>query len=210
MTAAVLAQVPRQSAILTAVAMLHVGVFIIVAGDKVTRLLDTEPIPPIVYPMPRVPDVERPVRPAVPEPAEYVPETVPRPEDHIPRITHVMPRTGNHVEVGAGTASSGYATSSGQYLPPTLDMRDSRISALIDSCYPPSARRLGNEGRAQVKLVIDAEGRATSWSLDSGTGFFRLDSAVDCVVGRLKFQPARRDGRAVVAELGQAIVFRLN
>jgi hypothetical protein len=73
-------------------------------------------------------------------------------------------------------------------------MHDSRLSALIHACYAASARRLGNEGRAQVYLAVDAAGRAAIWWLDAGTGFSRLDSAVDYGVGRLKFQSARRKG----------------
>ncbi len=141
MTAAVLAQAPRQSAILAAVAMLHVGVFILVAGDKVTRVLDIEPMPPIIDALPPAPEVERPVRPTVPEPVEYVPDTVPRPEEHIPRIAEQMLPTGNRGEIGAGTASSGPATPSGQTTSRRACMRDSRLSALIDTCYPSSARR---------------------------------------------------------------------
>lgn len=117
---------------------------------------------------------------------------------------------GTGVESGAGTAHSGAATTGGDNQPPALDMHDSRLAALIDACHPASARRLGNEERAQVYLAVAAAGRAASWSLEAGTGFSRLDSAVDCVVGRLKFQPARRKGRAVAADVRQTFVFRLN
>lgn len=210
MTAAILAQAPRQSAILSAAVMLHVGVFIVVAGDKVTRQVEEYWIPPVVDVQLPPPEPEPQIQTDVLDPMDFVPEQVPMPEGLIPPITEAMPPTGTGVPDSAGTASSGSATPAGLYEPPTLDMRDSRLLALIDSCYPSTARRLGNEGRAQVNLVIDAEGRASSWSLAAGTGFSRLDSAVDCVVRRLKFQPARRDGHAVVAEVRQSIVFRLN
>lgn len=209
MTAAALAQAPRQSLILAAVTMLHVGVFIIVAGDKLPLLPVFEPMPPVIEVRPP-PAPDGPLRPAVPDPADYVPETVERPVVHIPQIMEDIVPSATGVEAGAGTASSGSAAPGGLYQPPALDTRDFRLAALVDACYPSSARRLGNEGRAQVNLVIDAAGRAKSWSLQAGTGFSRLDSAVDCVVGRLKFQPARRDGRAVAAEVRQTIVFRLN
>jgi TonB family protein len=117
---------------------------------------------------------------------------------------------GTGVESGAGTAQSGAAMTGGDNQPPALDMHDSRLSALVDACCPASARRPGNEGRARVYLAVDAAGRAASWSLEAGTGFSRLDSAVDCVVGRPELQPARRKGRAVAADVRQTIVFRLN
>ena len=61
-----------------------------------------------------------------------------------------------------------------------------------------------------VSIVIDTEGRASSWAQAQGTGSSRLDAALECVVRRLQFHPGRRDGRAVVAEVQLPIVFRLN
>jgi hypothetical protein len=158
MTAAALAQAPRQSLILAAVTMLHIGVFIVVAGDRLPRLPVFEPIPPVIDVRPP-PAPDQPLHPAVPDPADYLPETVERPVVHIPQITEDIVPSATGVEAGAGTASSGSAAPGGLYQPPTLDMRDFRLAALVDACYPSSARRLGNQGRAQVNLVIDAAGR---------------------------------------------------
>ena len=47
MTAAILARAPRQSAILAAVAALHVGAFILVAAGMLPRLIETPPTQPI-------------------------------------------------------------------------------------------------------------------------------------------------------------------
>jgi protein TonB len=88
-------------------------------------------------------------------------------------------------------------------------MRGDRLAALIATCYPSAARRRGEEGRARVRIVVGANGRASSWALAEGTGISRLDSALDCVVRRLQFEPGHRDGRAVDAEVQLPIVFRL-
>ncbi len=209
MTTAVLAQAPRQSAILAAVALLHVAILIVVANDRVTgpRVVM---LPPPLYVLPNPSEPLKRAVPVLPEPGEYSPEPVAQPALVLPSIREEVAPIETFAGDADGTASSVIGSPVGHYRPPTLDMRDSRLSALIDTCYPSSARRLGNEGRAQVDIVIDAEGRAASWSLLAGTGYLRHDAAVDCVVGRLRFQPARRDGRAVAAEVRQSIVFRLN
>lgn len=89
-------------------------------------------------------------------------------------------------------------------------MRDSRLAALVDACYPSAARRNGEEGRAVARIVIDTDGRAASWTKMPGSGFPRPDAALGCVIRRLHFLPGRREGRAIVAELQLPIVFQLD
>ena len=84
------------------------------------------------------------------------------------------------------------------------------MQSLIDSCYPVASRRLSEEGRVVASVVIGADGRPATWSVDEGSGFPRLDAAMDCVLRRLEFVAGRRDGRAVDATVRVPIVFRLN
>jgi protein TonB len=87
---------------------------------------------------------------------------------------------------------------------------DRRVQSLIDSCFPAAARRLSEEGLVVARVVIGADGRALSWVVDQGSGFPRLDAAMDCVLRRLEFVAGRRDGRAVEATARLPIVFRLH
>jgi protein TonB len=84
------------------------------------------------------------------------------------------------------------------------------VQSLIDGCYPAASRRLSEEGRVVARVVIGADGRALSWAVDQGSGFPRLDAAMDCVLRRLEFVAGRRDGRAVEAMARLPIVFRLH
>ena len=81
---------------------------------------------------------------------------------------------------------------------------------MINACYPAGARRAGEEGRVTVRVVIGAGGPASTWNVEHGSGFPRLDAAVGCVIRRLEFLPGRRDGRAVDATVMLPIVFRLD
>src|SRR5262245_56592855 len=94
--------------------------------------------------------------------------------------------------------------------PPSLRTRGSRVQSLIDSCYPGASRRLLEEGRVVASVVIGTDGRAAAWAVDEGSGFPRLDAAMDCVLRRLEFVAGRRDGRAVEATARVPIVFRLD
>jgi protein TonB len=111
---------------------------------------------------------------------------------------------------GAGQAGDGFAMPEPIEIPPALRMRDSRLTALIDACYPATARRLGQEGRVVVRLAIDAGGRASSRAIEQSSGCPGLDAAAECVVRRLDFVPGRRDGRAVLAVVLLPIAFRLD
>lgn len=208
MTAAILARAPRQSAILAAVVALHFGAFILVAAGMLPRLIEVPATQPIeIVPVPPLKPVPRP-DPVVPNPGQFVPALATLPDIAIPAIPDEVPSVAYGSGPAPGTAGSGLPSS--DYRPPALAMRNSRLASLIDDCYPSAARRLGEEGRAVVNIVIDAEGRAAAWAQAQGTGSSRLDAALECVVRRLHFQPGRRDGRAVVAEVQLPIVFRLN
>jgi protein TonB len=96
------------------------------------------------------------------------------------------------------------------YVAASLRTRRDRLDALIDSCYPAAARRGNEEGRAVAHVVLGAQGAVASWSVAESSGFPRLDAAMDCVIRRLAFEPARRDGAAVASEVRLPIVFRLD
>ena len=61
-----------------------------------------------------------------------------------------------------------------------------------------------------ARIVIDATGQVTAWTVERSSGFPRLDAALECVIRRLEFVPGRRDGRAVEATVMLPIVFRLD
>jgi protein TonB len=81
---------------------------------------------------------------------------------------------------------------------------------LIAACYPSASRRHGEEGRVIVRVVIDAVGRPSDSRVERSSGFTRLDRVADCVVRRLEFVPARRDGRALEATVLLPVMFRLD
>lgn len=200
----------RQSAILALVGGLHVAAFLLAASGMLPRLLEVLPTPPVAYVVPRPPEPVTRVQPVVPLPGDYVPARAPLPDLDIPRKMDEKPPAGAAFDTGTVMGGSGSALPGATFEPPALRMRDSRLASLIDACYPSAARRLGEEGRAVARIAVDAKGRPASWSLAQGSGFPRLDAALECVIRRLQFAPGRRDGLAVGAEVRLPIVFQLN
>lgn len=202
------AGVSRQAVVLTAIVGLHFAVFVVVVNDLVERPAPAAPQKrEIVYvPPPEPPDV---VKPQPPDPGGFVVELKYEPDFLPPTVfdesavvdESFVPQTGTGPVVSPPPDV---------VVAPTIAMRGSRLAALIDSCYPPSARRAGEEGRATVRLVIGADAKLVSWQVLQGTGFPRLDAAIRCVVEALVFTAGRRNGQAARSEAILPIVFRLH
>jgi protein TonB len=96
-----------------------------------------------------------------------------------------------------------------QITPPRFKSRPDRISAAINACYPSASRRLSEEGRVVATITVGADGKAGAVNVTQSSGFPRLDAAIECVVRRLPFEPGKRDGQPVDAQVSVPIVFKL-
>lgn len=67
--------------------------------------------------------------------------------------------------------------------PPAAEAPVTRVAPSVgrcpdsDSVYPPSARRLEQEGTVLLKVLVDAEGRITQAAVEKSSGFPSLDDA---------------------------------
>lgn len=75
--------------------------------------------------------------------------------------------------------------------------------------YPPLARRLGEQGRVILRVLVNAEGRAEEVQIRTSSGYPRLDEAARDAVSHWKFVPAKRGSEAVRARVLIPISFRL-
>jgi protein TonB len=65
--------------------------------------------------------------------------------------------------------------------------------------YPPTSRRIGEQGRTVIRVELDTDGRIADARIDTRSGSDRLDNAALAAVKRWRCQPARRDGVTVRA-----------
>ena len=78
--------------------------------------------------------------------------------------------------------------------------------------YPTMSRRLGEEGTAILLLTVDEDGRVTAATLETSSGFERLDEAAvkEALRPRLwKFVPGTINGKAAGMQFKFAVRFKI-
>jgi periplasmic protein TonB len=204
-----LARAPRQAAVLASIAGLHAAVFVLIVAGLGPRLLAQKVPEPISVILPLPTPVPLEPAPRMPGPVAPAAAAIPMPPVEWPTFDKPVESVGPAADPLQGTSGRGPDLPATEHAP-RLKWQDARLAALVESCYPGTSRRLGEEGRVTVRLDIDATGRVRAWNYVERSGLERLDAAVDCVVSRLEFHPGRRDGEAVPASVHLPIVFRLH
>ena len=205
-----LARAPRQAAVLATIGGLHAAVFFLIVAGLGPRLLMQESPGPISVFLPPPPPAPLVPAPRIPGPVDPALPALPMPPVDWPTFGEPVETIGPESDAREGNAGRGPDLPVAEVRAPRLKLRDARLAALVESCYPGASRRLEEEGRVVVRLDIDAAGRVSAWNYVERSGFERLDAAVDCVIRRLEFHPARRDGEAVPASVHLPVVFRLH
>ena len=210
MSASRIVRPPRQAAILSAIVGLHAGAIMLGMAGINPRLHWLEPSPPPIVLVPPKPPAPLVVEPNQPEPIDFSLPGVTPPIVDLPEFEE---QQAVHVETDVArepTAGSGPGIPVQELRAPALRVQGRRLAALIDACYPGPSRRLGEEGRVVIRVAIDAAGQTSAWDIAEGSGFARLDAAVECVIRRLDFIPGRRNGEDVAASAMLPIVFQLD
>lgn len=97
--------------------------------------------------------------------------------------------------------------------PPTLPLVPPRFDAAYlqnpPPAYPALSRRLGEQGRVLLRVLVRPDGVPESVELRQSSGAFRLDEAALEVVRKWRFVPARQGDIPVTAAVIVPIVFSL-
>lgn len=174
--------------------------------------------PPVAVPAPPAPAQPVEIRPAprraapapapmpVPAPAAAseipAPETAPAPAVVVPAPAVVAPAPAVVASVAAAAPPAAVAA----VLPPRFD------AAYLNNpkpSYPPLARRMGEEGKTTLRVLVSAEGLPERLELAESAGSPRLDDAALNAVRHWRFVPARQGEVAVAAWVRVPIAFRL-
>lgn len=76
--------------------------------------------------------------------------------------------------------------------------------------YPALSRRIGEEGRVVLRVLVAINGKPESVEVENGSGSQRLDSAALDAVKKWKFIPARRNNEAISAYVLVPVKFSLD
>lgn len=181
---------------------------------KAPSAITVEIVRPVEPPKPPPPPPKRTPLPArmiapqavVAPPPVIVPD-VPRAQD-LPTITlpPAPPDPVPQPAVPAPAAPVAAAPAPEPLVPPRFD------AAYLDNpppAYPAMARRLREEGRVLLRVLVTADGRAGSIEVATSSGSERLDQAALDAVRRWRFVPAKRGDAAVAAHVFVPISFAL-
>jgi len=76
--------------------------------------------------------------------------------------------------------------------------------------YPPLSRRLGEQGKVALRILIAADGHIADVEIAASSGVERLDQAArDWVRAHWLYRPATREGKAVASQTEAVVVFDL-
>ena len=216
------ARLSRTAVIALAVVALHVGLIwalqsglllrtaeLIVPVEVLAELIEMpqpEPTPPAPPAAPAPP--ARPVTPAPTVQKKTVPKPVIRPQAQPLAIADPTPSpnapTGSLVPGPATTpapvaeAPAGPAAPSGPPAAPSLQLPSSNADYLQNPkpAYPALSKRLGEQGKVVVRVLIGADGTPQKAELRQSSGFERLDQAALTTVLKWRYVPGKRGGVA--------------
>ncbi len=158
-----------------------------------------QPAPPKTVPVVKkavTPPKPAPVVQSAPSPkAISIDPSPPAPETPAPAATAPAPAT---PPAPAAPAQPRTITSGIEYIQPPQPE------------YPPISRRMGEEGKAVLRVLVNEKGRPERIELQKSTGIARLDEAARKAVLRALFKPFIEDGKAVPAYAIVPINFQLD
>jgi periplasmic protein TonB len=196
---------PRGAALLAVIA-LHVALvwafYTGLAGKLVQKIIPPVEIAQIDKPKevdkppPPPPKLEE-IRPYVPPP-EFVDIQAPQQETtaitQTTQVQHVAPPPVAVAAVVAGTA-------------PKMDPK--HPLKIGEEWYPDASRRAGEEGRCIVTMTVSGDGKVTGESIQTSSGFTRLDDACLKAVHGQRMLPATESGKPVEKTINLPIQWKL-
>jgi protein TonB len=139
-----------------------------------------------------VPTLPRPVQPATRPPAIAPSETAPESSTAIPNAVATASAAPSATPTLGGKSTEPPALAA----PPLVALPSSAADYLNNARppYPALSKRMGEQGKVVVRVWIDTEGVASQASVQTPSGFERLDrAAVNTVLG-WRYVPGKRAG----------------
>ena len=225
----------RRALPLLLIVLLHLGLFVLLRNGLLQRPESVEPLGVITAMLfPPEPDapatvVQPTVRPAVRvRPAVAKPAVVPRrpasalpaPASNavapLPAATVAVAPTPSAAIESAAPAPAIPATPAPPAAPAPVDAGPKTLSSGVQYLQPPrpdypaQSKRLGEEGRVVLRVLVDRQGLAERIEVQKSSGFDRLDEAGRQAVQQARFKPHLEDGRPVAVFAIVPITFRLD
>lgn len=132
------------------------------------------------------------------------PKSKPRPEAKKSPSTHVDAAQGRPLENSSPTAGT-----ASQSVQPRSEGDSATVVRRVKPSYPAISRRMGEQGRVVLNVLVKADGTAGAVSVKRSSGFPRLDDAASSAVRVWRFEPYKIGGLAADHEYSVVVDFSL-
>ena len=87
---------------------------------------------------------------------------------------------------------------------------DPKFKRRFQPDYPPTSRRLGEEGSVVLQVLVGTDGKVQDGKVQTSSGFPRLDeAALKHALRAWRFPPGTEDGKPVTAWHSVKVTFRI-
>ena len=161
------------------------------------------PTPPAPSPAPPVPEPPKPqpvVRPAAVKTPAPKPQPAPTPVLNAPPAPDAPTVSANApvdtTPVAPPAAAPAPPAPPAPAAPPRIELPSSNAAYLQNPApaYPAISKRMGEEGKVVLRVLIGADGLAQKVELQQSSGYDRLDRQAQEAVLRWRFVPGKRNG----------------
>ena len=200
----------KRSGLLAAVIGLHAGVFLLILAAKsvVPQLMETPLVVDLLQAEPiEKPSEAKPLPMVKPQPVKQ--QRTPTPNTPTPQIEATqsnLPAPAAPVATLPDPKPTPPAPPAEPLVQPRFDTDYLKNPA---PNYPPLSRRMGEEGKVILRVLVNAQGSADSVEVKTSSGSQRLDDAAVNTVKHWKFIPAKRGETAVQSAVLVPIIFKL-
>ncbi|MEO7953939.1 MAG: energy transducer TonB [Polaromonas sp.] len=207
----------RNALIALAVVLLHVGfiwalqsglllrsVELIVPAEVLSQLIN--PPAPKAEPAPPAPPVPQKQTSPVVQKKSVAKARVPAPQppqplaiaDAAPAAAEVPTAVVSAAPAAPVAVAPGPSTPPGPTVPPAVQLPSTNADYLQNPkpAYPPLSKRMGEQGKVIVRVLIGADGAAQKAEIRQSSGFERLDQAALNTVLKWRYVPGKRGGVA--------------
>lgn len=207
---------------LGAIILLHIGFFIALKSGlihQVAQAIPKEVFATIITP-------ERAPEPSPPKPQPAVPKTVPVVKKNIapPRPAPVVVNNTPSEQAISVPVAPPQPPQKEEYAPPApapvappaAPAAPRTISSGVEYIRPPSpeypaaAKRMGEQGKVVMRVLINEKGRAERVEIQKSSGSARLDEAAKQALMQALFKPYMEDGKALPVYAIVPINFQLS
>lgn len=198
----------RRSTLLMLVIGFHVGIVVLILASKT--------VVPQIMEMPLVVDLLQPAEPKpepkplpVVKPQPIVKQTTPAPKTPTPQIEatqSALPAPSAPIAAAPEVKPTPPAPAA-----PTVTQARFDADYLRNPAppYPPLSRRMGEEGKVMLRVLVSPQGTADQVEIKTSSGSERLDNAAVNTVKNWKFVAARRGDAPTQSWVLVPIIFKL-